>query len=144
MTTFVYSGHAENTACICHTKHAGQHYLLGADLLLASLVETAEVSRAAGIRSAAVKEASAAGIRTATRSERGYTCTFLEVLPIEASTTTLGHGNALRSLFLLLMLPRFKVDLTSRSEMCLHRHLAQKSSMCDGAFPTWQPSCAQP
>ena len=56
------------------------------------------------------------------------TCTFLEVLPTEASTTTLGQGKARRSLFLLLMLPCFKVDLTSLSDMCLHRSLLRRAA----------------
>lgn len=74
------------------------------------------------------------------------TCTFLGALPTEASTTTLGQGKARRSLFLLLMLPRFKVDLTSLSEMCLQRLPTHKPSMCGAtayshAATTW---CARP
>ena len=50
--------------------------------------------------------------------------TFFGILPILASTTTFGHGNAARSLFLALMLPLFSVDLTSLSETCLKKQHA--------------------
>ena len=50
--------------------------------------------------------------------------TFFGILPTLASTTTFGHGNAARSLFLALMLPFFSVDLTSLSETRLRKQHA--------------------
>ena len=78
--------------------------------------------------------------------------TFFGILLTLASTTTFGHGNAARSLFLALMLPLFSVDLTSLSEMCLrkqHAHSGPKPGTYDSPYmhgsvldaETWKGCC---